>query len=139
MQLNSNKTIRRLSMKIAIIFLMATLIGCSKAANEFQMTVDQVDELQGMILKGISISGAIENGCIANDDEYVIHRAGKQVHTNTARILNIRDLKDPESFNGQAITGDYVTLYIPDGKKEDVNTGDVLSSAATSCDPNATL
>ena len=43
----------------AALFLAITLaihiIGCEKSSNDFQMTVDRVDELNGMILKGISI------------------------------------------------------------------------------------
>lgn len=116
-----------------IIPLTMQIIGCGKSSNDFRMTVDKIDELNGMILKGISISGKIESGCIANDDAFVIKRGGKQIHNNTTRILNVQDLKDPDNFGGEAFTGDYVTLYIPDGKKQDIAPGDILSSNTTSC------
>ena len=121
----------------AALFLAITLaihiIGCEKSSNDFQMTVDRVDELNGLILKGISISGKIQSGCIANDDAFVIKRNGKPIHNNTTRVLNVQDLKDPDNFGGEVFTGDYVTLYIPDGKKQDIAPGDILSSNTTSC------
>lgn len=121
----------------AALFLAITLVmhivGCEKSSNDFQMTVDRVDELNGMILKGISISGKIESGCIANDDAFVIKRNGKPIHNNTTRVLNVQDLKDPDNFGGEVFAGDYVTLYIPDGKKQDIAPGDILSSNTTSC------
>lgn len=119
----------------ASIFFMA---GCDKQSNRFQMTIDRVDELNGMILKGISISGTVETGCIANDDAFVVTRSGKDIHQNTVRILNVKDLKDPDNFNGDVFTGEYVTLYIPDGKKQDIQPGDVLSSNTISCNEDAT-
>lgn len=118
--------------------LIMQIIGCEKSSNDFRMTVDKVDELNGMILKGISISGKIESGCIANDNAFVIKRDGKQIHNNTTRILNVQDLKDPEHFGGEVFTGDYVTLYIPDGKKQDIAPGDILSSNTTSCGKGST-
>lgn len=133
MQFYKNKTIGRLPLNVAMIFV-GMLVGCSKSANEVQMTVDQVDELKGMILKGISISGEIENGCIANDSEYRVIREGDEIHRDTVRILNVRDLKDPDAFDGKAFQADYVTLYIPDGKKGDIKPGDLLVSESTSCD-----
>lgn len=129
--------IGRLNIKtsIAIICFVTALAGCAKPVNKFEMTVDRVDELQGMILKGISISGTIEKGCIANDDEYLVKRAGKEVLKNDVRILSIRDPEDPDAFDGKAFETDYVTLYIPDGKKTDVKPGDILISNAISCEP----
>lgn len=108
--------------------------GCSENSNDFEMEVAQVDVLQGFILKGISISGKVEKGCISNDDEFVVTRNGKEVLKTTTRILNVLDLKDPDSFNGKVFTGDYVTLYIPDGKKQDVQPGDRLISNTISCE-----
>ena len=101
------------------------------------MTIDRVDELNGMILKGISISGTVETGCIANDDAFVVTRNGKEIHQNTVRVLNVKDLQDPDNFNGEVYIGDYVTLYIPDGKKQDIQSGDILSSNTISCDKAA--
>ena len=119
-----------LMLLLASIFFMA---GCDKQSNRFQMTIDRVDELNGMILKGISISGMVEAGCIANDDAFVVTRNGKEIHQNTVRVLNVKDLQDPDNFNGEVYIGDYVTLYIPDGKKQDIQSGDILSSNTISC------
>jgi selenocysteine-specific translation elongation factor len=118
----------------ASIFFM---VGCDKQSSRFQMTIDRVDELNGMILKGISISGTVETGCIANDDAFVVTRNGKEIHQNTVRVLNVKDLQDPDNFNGEVYIGDYVTLYIPDGKKQDIQSGDILSSNTISCDKAA--
>lgn len=135
MHINNNKNFRRSTLTLAACFLTA-LTGCDKPAHEVEMKIDQVDELRGMILKGISITGAITKGCLANDDEYRVLRDGEEIHTNTVRILNIRDLKDPDAFDGKAYLEDYVTLYIPDGQKGDVKPGDVLVSdrVSISCD-----
>lgn len=118
---------------IVLIALAVQTAGCEKAKTDFEMPIEQVDVLQGFILKGISISGEVKSGCIANEDEFVIKRNGKEILRTTTRILNIRDLEDPDSFNGEAAEGDYVTLYIPDGKEDDVNLGDILSSSSTTC------
>jgi translation elongation factor EF-1alpha len=123
---------------LLITTLTMQMIGCEKSSNDFRMTVDKIDELNGMILKGISISGKIESGCIANEDAFVIKRNGKLIHNNTTRVLNVQDLKDPDNFGGEVFTGDYVTLYIPDGKKQDIAPGDILSSNTTSCGKGST-
>lgn len=118
---------------VLLIALAAQSAGCERSATGFEMPVEKIDVLQGFILKGISISGEVKSGCIANEDEFVIKRKGKEILRTTTRILNIRDLEDPDAFNGQAAEGDVVTLYIPDGKEDDVRVGDILSSMATTC------
>ncbi len=119
---------------IALSLLMAVqMAGCSKSPEEFSMKVDKVDELKGMILKGISITGKIENGCIANDDEFVVYRGGKEVMRTTTRVVNVDGLKNSDSFTGEVKLGDVVTFYIPDGKKEDVQVGDLVTSKTTTC------
>ena len=117
-----------------ITFLLALAVqGCDSKSNDFEMKVDQVDELKGFILKGISLSGKIESGCIANDDEFIVERDGKEVLRTTVRIVNVLDLKDVDSFSGKVFQGDYVTFYIPDGKLQDVQAGDIVISNTTSC------
>lgn len=116
-----------------LVLLALSITGCTKAPEEFSMKVDRVDELKGMILKGISITGKIERGCIANDDEFVVQREGKEVLRTTTRVVNVDGLKNSDSFTGEVKEGDVVTFYIPDGKKEDVLVGDLVSSKTTSC------
>ncbi len=141
MQADKKNIASQLGVNVAIVFFMmliTLILGCENSSNDFRMTVDKVDELNGMILKGISISGKIERGCIANDDAFFIKRNGKPIHNNTTRILNVQDLKEPDNFGGEVYAGDYVTLYIPDGKKQDIVPGDILSSNTTSCGKDAT-
>ena len=124
-------------MKMHTVVLFLILIGlnlaCSKKSNDFEMTVDRVDELKGFILKGISITGKVKAGCIANDDEFVVERSGKEVYRTITRIVNVADLKDLESFTGKVFQGDYVTFYIPDGKLEEIKVGDRVVSNTISC------
>jgi hypothetical protein len=112
-------------------------IGCNQSPKNFEMKVERVDELKGFILKGISISGTVNAGCIANDAQYQVSRDGKPVLENTARILSVmikgKDKNEDKPFNGEAAEGEYVTLYIPDGKKQDVLLGDLATSDLISC------
>lgn len=122
---------------LGLVLLMAVQVaGCTKSPEEFSMKVDRVDELKGMILKGISITGKIEKGCIANDDEFVVQRAGKEVLRTTTRVVNVDGLTSADSFTGEVKLGDVVTFYIPDGKKEDVQVGDLVTSKTTTCGKN---
>lgn len=120
----------KIIMPLALTSLMA---GCDRSSNAFEMKVDQVDELKGFILKGISISGKITKGCIANEDEFIVKRKGKEVYKTTTRIVNVLDLKDPDSFNGKVYEGNYVTFYIPDGKLQEIQAGDMVVSNTISC------
>jgi translation elongation factor EF-1alpha len=128
---------QRNTMKLSIFVLLIAVVtpnmGCTKKQNAFDMTVQEVDALNGFILKGISISGKIENGCIAAEDEFIVKRNNKEILKQTARIVNVKNLKDLDSFDGKVFKGDYISLYIPDGKKEDVQVGDIVSSNAVSC------
>lgn len=123
----------KINILVLLIILTVQITACSKAPKDFEMTVNEVVELKGFILKGISISGKVNEGCIANEDDFIVKRDGKQILVTSTRILNVQGLEDPESFTGETRKGDYVTLYIPDGKKDDVKIGDVLSSKETSC------
>lgn len=117
-----------------LIFLAIPGAGCDIASRDFEMTVERVEVLKGFILKGIAISGAIKSGCIANDDVFVVKRDGEKVLETTARILDVSKKSGTEPFNGKAFKGDFVHLYIPDAKEEDVRVGDIVSSGQTSCD-----
>lgn len=119
----------KIKIVILLMFLVIPITGCDKASNDFEMTVERVDELKGVILKGISIIGTIKSGCIANVDKYIVKRDGKNVFETTARILEVSKKPGAEA----AVRGDYVHLYIPDGKTEDVKPGDVVVSNMTSC------
>lgn len=130
-----------MKIKTAVLFLFVAIqgAGCDFGSDGFQMRVDNVEELKGVILKGIALSGTIENGCIAKDDEFNIKRDGESVLTETARILNVSNEsgtapapKAGESIK-KAVQGDTVSLYIPDRSKDDVKVGDVVVSATTSC------
>ncbi len=110
------------------------LCGCSSRSPEFEMTVEKVDELKGFILKGIAISGPVTRGCIANDATYVIKRKGKKVFEDRAQILLAVKDGISREFNGETIKGDVASLYIRDGKLDDVQIGDVLSSDTKSCE-----
>lgn len=118
---------------IFLIVIAAQNMACAKETDGFTMQVEQVDELRGFVLKGIAISGTIKSGCIANENEWAIKRNGKTALSETAKILSIKDLKNPDSFNGEAYKGENVTFYIPDGKKQDVQLGDIVSSATAAC------
>lgn len=117
-----------------LLALVLQGVGCAESSKRFEMTVDQVDELKGLIMRGISFSGSIARGCIANDDEFMVERNGKEVLRTTARIVNVRGLTNSDSFTGRVQAGEYVTLFLPDGKKGNVVAGDMVVSDTTSCD-----
>jgi hypothetical protein len=124
-----------MKIKTAILIALVAILnhGCAKPSSDFAMTIDQVDELKGFILKGISITGKVTVGCIANEDIYSVMRDGKKVLETSIRILNVAGLENQESFNGEIYEGEEVTLYIPDGKTQDVLPGDKLVSDIVSC------
>jgi len=123
----------RLIKTLSTLLLLCALLSCTPAPKDFAMSIEKVDELHGFVLKGLSVSGRIEQGCIANDDKLIITRGDKVVFEELARILNVADLPNPEAFNGTAAAGDYATFYLPDAKPGSVLPGDVLSSIKTSC------
>ena len=125
-------------MKVKIVaLLLFTLLpnmGCAEVSSDFEMTVERIEQLKGVILKGIAVSGPVTSGCIINNDVYTVQRDGKKVVETTARILDIKK-KSGTPYNGEeaAVKGDKVHLYIPDAKAEDYKIGDVASSSKTSC------
>lgn len=124
----------RITTAVLLTLCVIPGMGCSKKEPKpFEMTVDKVDELNGLILRGISISGKVTSGCIANDNAFIVQRNGQQVLKEITRVVNVEGLEDADSFTGEVVEGDYVTFYIPDGKKQDVAVGDVVSSSVTSC------
>lgn len=120
-----------MKIKIAALLLVAMIpnLGCAKESGNFEMAVEEIFELNGMVLKGIYIGGTIKSGCIANTDEYAVKRDGKVVIETIGRIFEVMKKPGAES----AFKGDYVKLYIPDVKAEDYKIGDVASSSKTSC------
>ena len=104
--------------KLIFALLTTTLLAaCQQEKLTFEMQVDEVQELHGFILKGISITGAIKRGCLSNENIYTIKRKGTQVLSADARILSIKELKPPIVLTAKPHTGETVTLYIPDGKR----------------------
>lgn len=112
-----------------LLFAVVPSLGCAKASGDFEMTVEEIYELNGMVLKGIYIGGTVKSGCIANTDGYVVKRDGKNVLETIARIFAVTDKTDPEA----AVKGEYLKLYIPDVKAQDFKIGDVAASSKTSC------
>lgn len=117
-----------------LLFIVVPNMGCAKVSGDFEMTVERIEELKGVILKGIAISGPVKSGCIINNDVYTVQRDGKKIVETAARILDIKK-KNGIPYNGEeaAFKGDDVHLYIPDAKAGDYKLGDVVSSSKTSC------
>lgn len=121
-------------MKLKIMILAGLLAaGCNSQASEFKMKIDRIDEMNGFILKGLAISGAVEHGCIAHDNEFVVARDGKEVLKAVTRILLVEGLHEGEEIDGEAYTGEMVSFYLPDMKKEVVEIGDWVVAKATTC------
>lgn len=122
---------------VLLMFLIIPGVGCDKSSgdakketsNDFEMTVEKVDELHGIILRGIAVIGTVKSGCIANNDRYTIKRNGSDVLEEIARILKVSDKPDTQS----AAKGEVVHLYVPDRKKGDVEPGDTVIGGSTSC------
>lgn len=128
---------------VLLMFLVIPNVGCDRGSSDpgqvsnvpqktssgFEMTVERVDELKGVILKGIAVIGTINNGCIINMDKYAVKRDGQKVFETDARILEVANKPGAQ----EASKGDYVHLYIPDGRPEYVRPGDIIVSNTTSC------
>jgi translation elongation factor EF-1alpha len=118
-------------------FLMALALAATSACNAekltFEMPVEKVMELKGFVLKGISLSGTVKLGCISNDNQFNVKRNGKVIHTNQIRVLEVANLRMDQTFTGEVYAGERITLYIPDGKKDDIVPGDVVISTASAC------
>jgi translation elongation factor EF-1alpha len=117
-----------------LLFIAIPNTGCAKVSTDFEMTVERIEELKGVILKGIAISGPVKSGCIVNNDVYTVRRDGKTVVGTAARILDVKKKNGTPYNEGEAaVKGDRVHLYIPDARAEDYKLGDVASSSKTSC------
>lgn len=121
-------------MKLKMMILAGLLaLGCNSQASEFKMKVDLVDELSGFVLRGLSITGTVEQGCIAHDNELIVARNGKEVLKTVARILLVEGLQEGEEIDGEAYKGEVVSFYLPDMKKDVVEIGDWVIGNATTC------
>lgn len=121
-------------MKLKMMILAGLLVaGCNSQASEFKMKIDRIDELNGFILRGLSITGTVEQGCIAHDDEFVVARDGKEELKTVTRILLVEGLQEGEEIEGEAYTGEVVSFYLPDLKKEAVEIGDWVIGKTTTC------
>lgn len=121
-------------MKVKMMILAGLLtVGCTSQASEFKMKIDNINEMNGFILKGLGITGTVEQGCIAQDNEFVVVRDGKEVLKTITRILLVEDLREGEEIDGEAYTGEVVTFYLPDIKKEVVEIGDWVIGKTTTC------
>lgn len=107
--------------------------ACSSEKHTFEMPVEEVAELKGFILKGVSLSGTVKSGCITNENQLSIKRNGQVIYTEKMRLLQVMSLKDNETFNGEAYTGERIVIYIPDAKKDAILPGDVVISTVSSC------
>lgn len=123
----------RLRFAALAIGLCGLLASCSRQEAKFVMPVDQVQHLQGFILKGLSITGKVTKGCIANDNEFTITRNGKLILTTSVRLLSIEELRPPLEFNGEAYLGETATFYLPDIKDGEVLKGDQITSLTANC------
>jgi hypothetical protein len=124
-------------MKLQVLLIAAAAaVGCATTHDQpaFEMEVHGVVELNGFVMKGISFTGAVARGCLANDDDFVVQRNGIDVMNSVARIVNVENLSSAEAFNGKIYTDENATLFIPDGKKGDVQPGDKVTSRSTSCE-----
>lgn len=101
-----------MKVKIAALLTLIVCASCTQKIPDFEMTVETVDALNGLILKGSSITGKVQKGCIANDDEYVISRKGKEILKTTTRILNVEIINSDQEFDGKVQQGDVVTLSL---------------------------
>ncbi len=121
-------------MKLKMMILAGLLVaGCNSQASEFKMKIDRIDELNGFVLRGLSITGTVEQGCIAHDDEFVVARDGKEELKTVTRILLVEGLQEGEEIEGEAYTGEVVSFYLPDLKKEAVEIGDWVIGKTTTC------
>lgn len=127
----------KITTAIVLFFLVFAGTACDRkrerVSADFVMPVDKIEVLNGVILRGIALSGTIENRCIATGDDISVTRDGEAVLEELARVINVEKQSDTEDIEGRAFQGDYATLYIPDGKKEDFRRGDVVISDAISC------
>lgn len=118
---------------ILLIAMIPAVVSCGSKKQDFEMTVEKVEVLKGLILKGLAISGTVKSGCIVTNDEMVIKREAGQIVETTARVLNVLKGSEAEAVEGQASQGNYVSLYIPDGKEGDISIGDAVFSDKGSC------
>jgi hypothetical protein len=118
---------------VIVLGLAFAAAGCNKKANHFELIVEEVNQLDGLVLKGLAISGTVKKGCIANDTELSIYRDNVKVVDNVARILSVSNQGNPKPPNGEALVKEFATLYLPGVELHEVVAGDVISSSVVSC------
>ncbi len=120
--------------KSVISWLLALcLVGCNKTPVAFEMTIDTVDKLNGLLLKGVALSGTVRVGCIAEGTPFVIYRDNEKILEESVRILSVSNDGNNKPPNGEAIEKELVTLYVPNIEVQQVVAGDVMRSEAVSC------
>lgn len=113
----------------AIALLTALAVSaCDRGPEPFQMTVDKVQTFRGFVLKGLGVSGTVEQGCIANYDVFVVKRKGKVVYEATASIISLDGVEGSE-----APAGHKVEFYLKDAPDGAAAVGDVLEAKKTTC------
>ena len=117
------------------IYLLLTLclLGCDKAPPAFKMTVDKVNKFNGLLLKGLAVSGTVEVGCISEGVALVIYREDEKILEEAARILSVSNDGNPKPPNGEALEKEFVTFYLPGVEEQKVMPGDVITSSVVSC------
>lgn len=123
----------KIKQSFLIALISAAVSSCSNEKLTFEMPVEEVKELKGFVLKGLSLAGTVKSGCVTNENQISIRRAGKVVYSERMRLLEVLDIKESQTFNGEAYTGERIILYIPDGKKGDIVPGDVVISTVSVC------
>ena len=115
------------------LYFSLFLQGCERSAPAFQMTIDTADKLNGLLLKGVAVSGTVSEGCIAEGTPFVIRRGNEKILEETARILSVSKEGHSKPPNGEAIVKELVTFYLPSVELEKVLVGDVITSSVVSC------
>ena len=116
----------------ASVFLTILAISaCDRGPEPFRLTVENVQMMKGFVLNGPGIGGTVEQGCIANYDNFVVKRNGEVVHQESASIMS---RNGTEGFEASA--GDKVEFYLRNSRDGDVKVGDVLEAEVTTCGKN---
>ena len=113
--------------------LALCLVGCNKAPVAFEMTIDTVDKLNGLLLKGVALSGTVRVGCIAEGTPFVVYRENEKILEESVRILSVSNDGNNKPPNGEALEKELVTLYLPNINVQQIVVGDVIRSEAVSC------
>lgn len=111
----------------ALLTILA-VSACSRGPEPFKMTVDNVQSMRGFVLKGLGVRGTVKQGCIANNDAFVVKRNGKVIYETNASILSLDGVQGFE-----ASANHKVEFYVRDAADGAVAVGDVLEASVTTC------